>query len=53
MLELTVDLPLDYVTRYGTKVWWKIRYTVAGSPTDRTTWSVRIIGDPVHLVGER
>jgi Flp pilus assembly protein TadG len=53
MMELTVDLPQDYVAQYGTKVWWKIRYTVAGSPTDRTTWSVKIVGDPVHLVSER
>lgn len=31
--------------------WWKIRYkTGSGTVTDRTTWSVAIIGDPVHLV---
>ncbi len=38
--------------------WWKIRYTPlrqnSGSPflsmTDATTWSVQLIGDPVHLV---
>jgi Putative Flp pilus-assembly TadE/G-like len=38
--------------------WWKIKYTpktdpVTGNPqliTDRTTWSVGLRGDPVHLV---
>lgn len=35
--------------------WWNIDYTFSGSSdvTDRTTWSVSIIGDPVHLVEER
>lgn len=30
--------------------WWKIRYTTAGAVSDRTTWSVQLLGDPVHLV---
>ena len=32
--------------------WWKIRYTAGGggAPFDRTTWTVQIVGDPVHLV---
>jgi hypothetical protein len=49
---LTVDIPLpaNYTTKYGTKTWWKIRYTVGSSSTDRTTWSVNIVGDPVHLL---
>lgn len=30
--------------------WWKIRYnTNAAEVSDRTTWSVRMFGDPVHL----
>jgi hypothetical protein len=30
--------------------WWKIRYnTNADEVSDRTTWSVRMFGDPVHL----
>jgi hypothetical protein len=49
-MDLTIDLPGDYAARYGTATWWRIRYTVGSSPTDRTTWSVAIIGDPVHLV---
>jgi hypothetical protein len=50
-MTLDIKLPPDYTTRYGTKVWWQIRYTVGTTPTDRTTWSVNILGDPVHLVG--
>jgi Putative Flp pilus-assembly TadE/G-like len=31
--------------------WWKIRYnTNTGVVSDRTTWSVRMFGDPVHLI---
>ena len=48
---LDVQLPANYTTVYGTKVWWQIRYTVGSTASDRTTWSVNIIGDPVHLVG--
>jgi Putative Flp pilus-assembly TadE/G-like len=50
-ITLHVSLPSDYSTRYGGKVWWKIRYTTGSSSvTDRTTWAVAIVGDPVHLV---
>ncbi len=32
--------------------WWKIRYiSDTGVVQDRTTWSVTLAGDPVHLVG--
>jgi hypothetical protein len=48
-----VKLPTDYTDRYGTKTWWKIRYTPGTAPTDRTTWSVNILGNPVHLVAEK
>lgn len=49
---LTIDIPLpsNYTAKYGTKTWWKVRYTVGSSSTDRTTWSVNIVGDPVHLL---
>ena len=50
-MDLEIDIPSDYTAQYGTKVWWKIRYTLGSNPTDRTTWSVVILGDPVHLVG--
>lgn len=29
--------------------WWKIRYAVAGG-NDTTTWEVKILGNPVHLI---
>jgi hypothetical protein len=46
-----VKLPANYASVYGTKTWWKIRYsTTGGTVTDRTTWSVSILGNPVHLV---
>ncbi len=46
----TVDLPNDYATVYAGE-WWQIRYTFGASITDRTTWSVRMLGDPVRLSG--
>jgi Putative Flp pilus-assembly TadE/G-like len=34
--------------------WWKIRYnTDAAQVQDRTTWSVTLAGDPVHLIDEK
>lgn len=51
LVEITIDL-----TGYAPPTnndWWQIRYTFAGADvTDRTTWSARIVGDPVHLVEE-
>ena len=47
---LDIALPPNYTQLYGTKTWWKVRYTAGSNPTDRTTWSVNIVGDPVHLV---
>jgi Flp pilus assembly protein TadG len=49
-LILDIGLPANYSAVFGTKTWWKIRYTAGTNPTDRTTWSVNIVGDPVHLV---
>jgi hypothetical protein len=49
-----VKLPSNYTSLYGAKTWWKIRYTTTSSSvTDRTTWSVNILGNPVHLVAEK
>lgn len=49
-----VKLPANYTSLYGTKTWWKIRYTTtSGTVTDRTTWTVNILGNPVHLVAEK
>jgi Flp pilus assembly protein TadG len=30
--------------------WWRVYYVYGSDATDRTTWSVTISGDPVHLV---
>ncbi|MBI2703841.1 MAG: hypothetical protein HYX32_00910 [Actinobacteria bacterium] len=53
LLRLRTVLRSDYATYYGSLSWWKIRYTVCSSGCsigDRTTWTVRIKGDPVRLV---
>jgi hypothetical protein len=52
-VSVFVKLPTNYTALYGTKTWWKIRYTPGTAPTDRTTWSVNILGNPVHLVAEK
>jgi len=44
LVELLVDVPTTY-----TGGWWSVEYTAGTAPTDRTTWTVRVIGDPVHL----
>ncbi|MEZ5183703.1 MAG: pilus assembly protein TadG-related protein [Acidimicrobiales bacterium] len=50
-IQITVDLS-GYSPPSNNR-WWQIRYTFGdGEVTDRTTWSARIIGDPVHLVEE-
>ncbi len=49
-VQLEIDLPGSYGTSL-TQYWWKIRYTFLSntSVTDRTTWGVRVLGNPVHL----
>jgi hypothetical protein len=48
-LLLKTTIPGGYTAPNGG--WYKIKYTTGGSGvTDRTTWSVSIIGNPVHLV---
>ncbi|MBX3314789.1 MAG: Tad domain-containing protein [Actinobacteria bacterium] len=52
LLEITVDLT-GYAPPSDNN-WWKIYYNFNSGTavTDRTTWSARILGDPVHLVEE-
>lgn len=50
MLQLTVHLPDDIAAEYSGRTWWRVRYHAGTSPTDRTTWSVKVLGDPVRLV---
>jgi Putative Flp pilus-assembly TadE/G-like len=60
MLQLLIDVPTDYgLDGFGNPIigfdgWWKIRYTPKGSGkvVDRSTWSVEVVGDPVHLITE-
>ncbi|MFV0259587.1 MAG: pilus assembly protein TadG-related protein [Acidimicrobiales bacterium] len=49
-IQVTTRLPADYSC--SSDCWWKIRYTPEGtaSVNDRTTWSVKVVGGPVHLV---
>ena len=50
---LRIQIPLTNYNPPTDNRWWKIQYTfVSGSVTDRTTWSARVIGDPVHLLEE-
>lgn len=58
LLSIEMTIPDDYgLDALGNEVpladdgWWKIRYTSdTGVVTDRTTWTVQLIGDPVHIV---
>jgi hypothetical protein len=49
-LTLEIPIPSGYVADQSG--WWKIRYTMNGTGTsnDVTTWTVRIKGNPVHLI---
>ena len=47
---IDIPLPANYAALYGNNRWWKVEYVAGSNPTDRTTWSVNIVGDPVHLV---
>jgi Flp pilus assembly protein TadG len=49
ILQLTIKIPSNY-SPAGSD-WWKLKYQFASSGvTDRTTWGVKIIGDPIRLV---
>ncbi len=49
-LTIRVPIPTGYTA--AQQGWWKIRYTMNGNGTsnDVTTWTTRILGNPVHLV---
>jgi hypothetical protein len=49
---IELDVPPDYVGNVNGG-WWRIRYNFHAAPvTDRTTWQIRVEGDPVHLVDD-
>lgn len=53
LLRLSFQLPSDIDAAYGGRTWWKIRYTPASGGSfggDRTTWSVKLLGDPVRII---
>jgi hypothetical protein len=49
---ITITVDLSGYNPPSNNQWWQIKYSFSGTVTDRTTWSARIIGDPVHLVEE-
>ncbi len=52
-VAIQISLPANYASMYGSSTWWRLRYTFAGgaaSVTDRTTWSVAVVGEPLRLV---
>ena len=51
---LTINVPIPTGYTAPQDGWWKIRYTMNGNGTsnDVTTWTTRILGNPVHLVLE-
>lgn len=52
VVKVRIKLPTDFDAAYGVggNRWWKVYYAFNGGVTDRTTWQVRILGDPVHLI---
>jgi len=50
-ITIDITLPTNYNGDGNGNYWWKIKYAMTnGAPTDRTTWSANIVGDPVHLL---
>lgn len=47
---IKIQLPANYSC--GSNCWWTVRYTPTSNATvtDRTTWSAKVIGGPVHLI---
>lgn len=51
-VKLLISIPNDYACDEDAipGCWWKMQYDIEGQGNDTTTWSARVIGDPVHLV---
>jgi hypothetical protein len=47
-VQVQIQIPDGYTC--GVDCWWQVRYVTGGTPTDRSTWSIVIDGDPVRLV---
>jgi Flp pilus assembly protein TadG len=53
LVELRIKLPSDF-SSYNGNTWWKLVYDYGTNRVgDRTTWGVRVDGDPVRLVDGR
>ena len=47
-IVISIPIPVNYPYSGN---WWKVRYHASANMTDRTTWSVKVLGDPVRLAG--
>jgi hypothetical protein len=52
MLSILLNIPTDYGLSgpLNNDGWWQIKYTSSLPLKDLSTWSVTLLGDPVHLV---
>ncbi len=51
-LEIQVPITSDLAVLEANGGWYKVQYVFASaSVSDRTTWSVTIGGNPIHLIG--
>ena len=50
LLKFTIQLPADITAAFGGKQWYKIKYYIGSSSTDRTTWGVTVKGAPIRLI---
>lgn len=55
-IQISIPLSANPTTGYGANGlwqggWWQIEYDISGGgASDMTTWSVNVVGEPVHLV---
>lgn len=49
-IEVQIEIPDDYTCGPPDGCWWGVRYNTSGNGTDRTEWSLRLLGDPVRLI---
>lgn len=50
---LRIEIKISDSYTCSNDCWWSIKYDFGGAsgiPTDRTVWSIKVVGDPVHLV---
>ena len=51
---VTIDVPIPTTYTAPSSGWWMVEYDMGGSSSDSafdvTSWSVNVVGNPVHLV---